>query len=331
MTAGPEEIARAVARLRSGGVVAFPTETVYGLGADVFNGDAVGRVFALKGRPATNPCIVHVSGEGMARRVAAAGAWTPEAGALADRFWPGPLTIVVPKAAEVPAIVTAGAETVAVRCPDHHATLALIEGLGSPIVGPSANPSGRVSPTTAEHVRASFPSEEDVLVLDGGPCRAGVESTVLALSPAARVLRSGPVSAAEIAEVIGRPVAEAIGVSVAPGAPAESPGLQPIHYAPRVPAVLFDEGDWPAVLRAAAGEGRRVAVISQRLRTMPDPHALILMPDDAREYAAKLYAALREADELDAALIAVERPSIEGPLSAAVADRLLRATRPFRA
>ena len=153
MLSGPEDIAAAVTRLRAGGVVAFPTETVYGLGADVLSEQAVARVFELKGRPSHNPLIVHVASAAMARTVVAPGAWSSEADALARAFWPGPLSIVLPKAAAVPSNVTGGGPNVAVRCPDHPTTLALLEAFGGPLVGPSANPSGRVSPTTASHVR----------------------------------------------------------------------------------------------------------------------------------------------------------------------------------
>ena len=172
-----KDIKEAASRLRDGGVVAFPTETVYGLGADAFSDAAVSRVFALKGRPSRNPLIVHVSGPLMAKRVTAT--WPVEAQRLADAFWPGPLSIVLPKRPEVPDIVTGGmgSASVAVRCPDHPTALALLYEFGSPLVGPSANLSGSISPTTAAHVRAAF-SEQDVLVLDGGPCATGIESTV---------------------------------------------------------------------------------------------------------------------------------------------------------
>lgn len=320
MTAGPEEIALAIARLRAGGVVAFPTETVYGLGADAFNAAAVDRVFALKGRPAHNPLIVHLSDETMARRVAAPGAWTREASALARAFWPGPLTIVVARAIDLPEAVTAGGPTVGVRAPDHHIALALIEGFGGPLVGPSANPSGGVSPTSSSHVRATF-TEEDVQVLDGGPCRRGIESTVVSLSETARVLRPGLVSAEQIAAVLGRPVAAATGEVAAGHVAAPSPGLAARHYAPRTRTVVFAAAAWPGVLPKG-----RAAVLSSRLTSVPAPHVLLPMPKDADDYAARLYAALREADALGFDLIAVERPDEPGPVWEAIRDRLRRAT-----
>ncbi|MFM9996959.1 MAG: L-threonylcarbamoyladenylate synthase [Phycisphaerales bacterium] len=329
MTAGPEEIAAAVARLRAGGVVAFPTETVYGLGGDAMSADAVGRVFALKGRPATNPLIVHVSGEPMGRELAATGAWSKDAAALARAFWPGSLTIVVAKAGLVPPIVTGGGATVGVRCPAHHATLAMIEGFGGPVVGPSANPSGRVSPTTAAHVRASF-GERDVLVLDGGPCRGGIESTVVSLAgPAPRVLRPGPVSVEQIAGVLGRAVERPPAGEVAPAdEAAASPGMQARHYAPRTRAVLFEPAEEARVLSRVLSGGGRIAVISGGVSGVPPPHVHLRMPLDADGYAARLYAALREADELGVDLIAVERPNESGTLWDAIRDRLSRAAAP---
>ena len=219
MTPGPEAIAEAVARLREGRLVAFPTETVYGLGADATNAGAVRAVFRVKGRPADNPLIVHVSEAAMARDATAA--WPKSAGALASAFWPGPLTLVLPKADAIPPEVTAGGPAVAVRMPDHALTLALIDAFGGPLVGPSANPSGYVSPTRPEHVREHF-DEKLVLVLDGGPCRAGIESTVVDLTGASpRVLRPGVIGAAQIEAVLEETVEAAAGANEEPG-PARS-------------------------------------------------------------------------------------------------------------
>src|SRR5262245_53340115 len=241
MVAVPEEIAAAVARLRAGGVVAFPTETVYGLGADALSERAVARVFELKGRPGNNPLIVHVASAAMARDVVAPGAWGREAELLSTAFWPGPLSIVLPRSAAVPANVTAGGPNVAVRCPDHPTTLALLEAFGGPLVGPSANPSGRVSPTTAAHVREAFGDE--VMVLDGGACRAGIESTVVSLVGTARVLRPGVIGAGEIGRVLARDVEEARHApqeeSLA-SRPMESPGRLASHYAPAARTLVVE-------------------------------------------------------------------------------------------
>lgn len=320
MSHGPEEIALAITRLKSGGVVAFPTETVYGLGADAFNPDAVARVFALKNRPATNPLIVHVAGPAMARRVA--GQWPDDADRLARTFWPGPLSIVVPRADTLPSIVTAGLPAVAIRSPRHPLTLALIDAADIPIVGPSANRSGHVSPTTADHVRKEFP-ESEVMVLDGGPCRGGIESTVVSLLEGVpRVLRLGLVTPDQIAHCLGK------SVQIGPTGPepAPSPGQLPTHYAPRTPACLVRRGGLLELLtRHGAG---RVVVVDTR------PHSgvrTVVLGSSAREYAAGLYAALRQADDMGADLIAIvepERDPRDAALWEAIADRLRRATTP---
>ncbi len=331
---GPEAIAEAVGRLRAGGVVAFPTETVYGLGADALSETAVERVFALKGRPAENPLIVHVSGETMARKVVAG--WPDRAERVARALWPGPVTIVLPKADAVPANVTAGGGTVAVRCPDHPLALALIEAFGGPLVGPSANPSGYVSPTTAAHVRAHFGPGE-VLTLDGGACRAGLESTVIDLSRTpAVVLRRGVIGPERLAEVLGEGVVERDGGHEPTGAPVASPGLVGPHYRPRARVVVvetltevhralaeLDPVDAGVVL---SPPGAPVAV--------DPPNRSIAMPESASAYAADLYAALREADEAGARLIVVALPEGVGRTGeageravwAAVRERLSRAS-----
>lgn len=314
-------LASAVDRLRAGGLVAFPTETVYGLGADALSEAAVRRVFELKGRPAHNPLIVHVADEEMSRRVSAD--WPAAAGMLARRFWPGPVTIIVPRAPIVPELVTAGGPTVAVRCPDHPLAMALLELFGGPIVGPSANRSGSVSPTRAEHVRAAF-SEEEVMVLDGGPCRTGIESTVVSLAGAApRILRQGVVGAAEIGAVLGVDVALALTHAADDRAPRESPGMLERHYAPRAPLVLFEADVWPEI--ADEAHGAVVLLTHERTRHVDPPHHLIRMPMDAPGYAAWLYAALHEADALAPARILVERPTGQGALWDAIRDRLARA------
>lgn len=329
MWSGPEEIAQAVARIREGGVVAFPTETVYGLGASAFDAAAVRRVFELKGRPSNNPLIVHVSGEAMAKRVVEH--WPADAGALAREFWPGPLTMVLPKSDAIPPEVTAGGHTVGVRCPDHPLTLALLEASGIPLVGPSANISGQVSPTSAEHVRAAF-GPGDVFTLDGGKCRGGIESTVLWLADGhARILRPGLISCEQISAVLDRPIAITVG-SAAPedsARPLLSPGLLARHYAPSALAVRFDNDQGEQALRRMALSGRGV-MISHVNRVVPPPHQLIRMPSNAAGYAARLYEAMREADELSPSLIAVELPPTgPDPIWGAIHDRLARATQPI--
>jgi L-threonylcarbamoyladenylate synthase len=318
---GPEAIAEGVRSVLSGSLVAFPTETVYGLGADAFRADAVEAVFRLKGRPSGNPLIVHVSGPEMARRVVSH--WPAEAERLAGAFWPGPLTLVLPRSSDLPGAVTADGPTVGVRCPDHPVALALIEASGTPLVGPSANPSGRISPTTADHVAAGF-AETGLLIIDGGACRAGIESTVLDLmSTPARVLRPGVIGAEAIARVIGRPV-----VMVGNAGPTDyglgavaSPGLLGPHYQPRTPVRLA---------RSLSDESPTVsdALIAWSLDTHPAGGVLLRIPPDPAGYAAAIYARLHQADLMDADRILVELPvRPENPDDAAVYDAVLERLR----
>lgn len=330
MSAGPEEIARAVQRLRAGGLVAFPTETVYGLGAIARNERAVERVFLVKGRPAANPLIVHVSGEEMARTLT--NAWSDHASALARAFWPGPLTMVVRRAPSVPAIVAGGGETVAIRCPAHPLTLALIEMVGEGIVGPSANRSGHVSPTSAAHVEDEFGTEirnGEMMVLDGGACRAGIESTVVSLvGSEATVLRPGVIGASEIASVLGARVGSRSGSeSVSDGA-MSSPGRMETHYAPRTRAVMLERAE---IARVVGDCNVPVALIAITGVGVAGVHRVIEIPRDAIGYASSLYRVLREADASGAGLIVIERPPEGGEdaeIWTAIHDRLRRATTP---
>ena len=326
MQAGPEDIALAVERLRDKRLVAFPTETVYGLGALALDTEAVSGVFRVKGRPSDNPLIVHVVDEAMARRVCAG--WPAHAATLAADFWPGPLTLVVPKSADLPDVVTAGGPTVAVRSPRHPLTLALLESLGEPLVGPSANRSGGVSPTCAEHVRESF-SEDEVFVLDGGPCVGGIESTVVDVSGGrARVLRPGLISAEQIAASIGESVES--GERGGHEGPVRSPGQVGPHYAPRAPARLIEEAYLAGAL-AGLEPGTSAAVLAPRVDQVPAPHHAIAMPADGEQYAARLYAALREADATRPAVVLIVKPwpaELPTGVWAAIADRLRRATAP---
>lgn len=293
----PEAIAEAVRRLRAGRPVAFPTETVYGLAAIATDENAVQRVFDTKGRPADNPLIVHVADTDTAQQCCAD--WPDAARKLADAFWPGPLSLVLPKAASIPSIVTAGRDTVALRCPRHPTALALLATLNEPLVGPSANPSGSVSPTTADHVRAHW-SDDEVFVLDGGPCTVGIESTVLALHlDTPTILRPGALSAADLAAALGSEVRAATTNQDA----AASPGTRHAHYQPTSPVVLDPTDTQP-------GE------------------AVIDLPADPRAAAAMLYAALREADAAAPSRIVVRlHPARDpaDPVWAAVLDRLTRA------
>lgn len=249
----PAALRRAAAALRRGEPVAFPTETVYGLGANALDPAAVRRIYEAKGRPDDNPLIVHVTGLPMLRRLVRE--VPPAARALAARFWPGPLTIVLPKRRAVPDAVTAGLPTVAVRVPDHPVALALIEAAGVPVAAPSANRSGRPSPTRAPHVAADFPA---LLVLDGGAAHHGLESTVVALGDPPRVLRLGAIPVEEL-----RSVLPGLVVATRARARAESPGMRHRHYAPARPLVLFRRSRAASLLEALAA----------------DPKALLLCAD----------------------------------------------------
>lgn len=333
----PSELGRAVDRLRAGGLVAFPTETVYGLGADAQNEAAIARVYLAKGRPAANPLIVHVADAGAARTCLRQ--WTDAAQALAETFWPGPLSIILPRAESIPPIATAGGPNVAVRCPDHPLTLALLRAFGGPLVGPSANRSGHVSPTTPAHVREEFPGD-DVMVLDGGPCRAGIESTVVDLTvEPALIRRPGVVGLEELAAVIPGVAhapalarGESAGGVMDDGGPLPSPGLLERHYAPRSRAILFQPEDFVSLTSRHAPGGVIVLTHVERVATPGDRIEIVLMPSSARAYAAALYATLRAVDAHRPGLIAIEHPPrgavdpAERALWDAITDRLRRAT-----
>jgi len=293
-------IEHAAALIRAGKLVAFPTETVYGLGANAFDRAAVERIFTAKGRPHTSPLIVHVDSIEMARSLAAC--WPAAAETLARRYWPGPLTLVVSKRPEIPDIVTAGLPTVGLRMPAHPLALELIRAAGVPIAGPSANRFTELSPTAAGHVPESLAD----YVLDGGPARVGIESTVLSLVDGPVLLRPGVIPLPEIEALIG-PVetAAAAGPEGTPGAHA-SPGMHPRHYRPATRLYLLGVGERPP-------EGR-----GSWLRIGRE------LPASPLEYAAVLYETLHRLDAQGLDWIAVERPP-ETPEWAGVLDRLRRA------
>jgi L-threonylcarbamoyladenylate synthase len=312
----PGRIEEAAALLNAGELVAFPTETVYGLGADAENPRAVARIFAAKGRPASHPLIVHFS------NFAAARAWTADVPAaaerLADAFWPGPLTLVLPRAAQVPDAVTGGQDTVALRAPAHPVARALLAAFGRGIAAPSANRYGRISPTRAEDVREEL-GRRVALVLDGGDCEVGLESTIVAcLGGRVTLLRPGAVSRSQVADIVGR-VED-------PGADApRAPGRQRSHYAPGTPLELVDAQALDAALDAARARGERVAVLARR--AAPAAAAALAwrrMPEEAAPYGSALYAALRALDAAGADRILAEKLPA-GEAWAAASDRLARA------
>jgi L-threonylcarbamoyladenylate synthase len=318
-------IAQAAEILRGGGLVAFPTETVYGLGANALDAKAVESIFQAKGRPSTNPIIVHVASAEAARKLVLD--WPPIAGRLAERFWPGPLTLVLPKRSIVPDIVTAGGPTIGIRVPAHPVALALLVRANLPIAAPSANRSAEISPTTADHVRRALDGRID-FILDAGPTPGGLESTVLDLTvDPARVLRPGLVTIAQLEAVIGKVSwVEAIRDQV-PFPRARSPGLLDRHYAPRARLKCVDRKNESAVQELLAMQGR---VGWLRLQpnvpaNVPTDAMVIDMPCDPAAYSARLYAALHDLDDAGVDEIIVDLPP-EGDAWLAVHDRLRRAS-----
>jgi L-threonylcarbamoyladenylate synthase len=320
------EIETAIDILKRGGLVAFPTETVYGLGADATNPSAVRKIYEAKGRSKGNPCIVHIADAEIARRYVSE--WPAVAEKLARAFWPGPLTFVLPKAKSVVNDATAGRATVALRSPDHPLALELLRKFDGAIAAPSANRSTRISPTTAEHVRQDLGKTID-LILDGGPCRVGIESTVLDLTgsrPA--ILRPGSIRRSQLESVLG-PV-EQIESHLSPAQAASSPGQQAVHYAPRTAAYRFEESDWKQVAEFCR-RNKSVALIptnSAALKILRPIAAVLEMPANPEEYARKLYSTLRDADQMNLAAIWIQLPP-DHPDWHAPRDRIRRATRPI--
>ncbi len=311
--------------LRRGGLVAFPTETVYGLGADATNPMAVARIFEAKGRPASNPLIVHVSDVAMARSCVAS--WPDQAQALADRFWPGPLTLVLPRSNIIPDIVTAGRETVGVRLPSPRLVRALIERTGRPIAAPSANRSTGISPTTAEHVRKDLEGKVD-LILDGGPTHLGIESTVVDVhvSPPC-ILRPGPISAEDLARALGgvQPV-ELTPSGSSPIGPASSPGQMAVHYAPRTRAIRLEA---PQLDRFPWKDSTALLVVGELTPpAIPEGVTRQVVLNTPERAASELYRVLHDFDECGVEQIVVVMPPDQSDWRA-IRDRLRRATRPW--
>ena len=293
----PENVAAAGEALRRGDLVGMPTETVYGLAASLWDAEALRRTFAAKGRPSDNPLIVHVAHLEQLDEVVAA--WPDDARRLAERFWPGPLTLVLPKRPRVPSEATGGLDTVAVRVPAHPVALRLIDAAGTPLTAPSANPFMGLSPTRAEHVDVRGLA----MTLDGGPCAVGIESTVVDLSGSTpRLLRAGGVPRAQIEAALG-------GVLAGKDGARRAPGDYPRHYAPRTPIRLADRlaEDDAGLTFEAAGDRQ------------------IRLPRDPAAYALSLYAALHRMDALGLSEIVVQAPP-RGEAWEAVWDRLARAT-----
>lgn len=314
----PRILATAAELLRAGRLVAFPTETVYGLGANALDGAAVERIYRAKGRPAYNPLIVHVADPTHALEVVAD--WPAVAELLAARFWPGPLTLVLPKRRNIPEGVTAGLPSVAVRVPSHPVAHALLIAAGLPVAAPSANKSTQISPTTAAHVAKSLGDAVD-LILDGGPTSVGIESTVLDLTtPIPTLLRPGLISIPELEAVVGR-VQVAGSTSGATARP--SPGMLDKHYAPRATVIVADAGDVSTAIGRERTAGRRVGAIVVHGDASAADQSIIL-PDDASGYAARLYDSLHTLDDVPSDVIVIERVP-DKPAWLGVADRVRRA------
>ncbi len=305
------QVAHAAELIRAGRLVAFPTETVYGLGANALDAAAVERIYEAKGRPRSSPIICHVSDLEMVRQLVTV--WPEDARRLAEKFWPGPLTLVLPKTPAVPDLVTAGLPTVGVRMPAHPIALELVMAASVPIAAPSANRFTQVSPTTAEHVRSSLDDRVDY-ILDGGPCPLGIESTVLSLiEPVPVLLRPGGISRQQIEEVIG-PISNAAQPNV--GEAHAAPGLHARHYSPGTPLYLIENGQ---VMKQGRG-----AYLQLSRAAEGEPAEVVAMPCDPTGYAAKLYEVLHLLDVRGFDWIAVEsQPNL--PEWEAVRDRLRRA------
>lgn len=309
--------------LHLGGLVAFPTETVYGLGADAFNTDAVKKVFEAKGRPADNPLIVHIAEYAQLEELTDN---IPQVGKiLAEAFWPGPLTLVVKSSKFVPDIVTAGLETVAIRMPDNKVTLELIKALNSPIVGPSANKSGRPSPTLAQHVYDDLNGRID-LILDGGPTQIGLESTVVDVSmQSPLILRFGGLVRERIEQLIGE-----VQTSDDHRMLRRSPGTLHRHYSPEAKVVLIERGDTLAfeqLYQKYSDEGKKVGFIvySITVSSIIKSSYGKIIPNDIENYSRLLFQMLRDLDKLETDVILVESVEEKG-LGKAIMDRLTKAS-----
>ena len=332
----PDAIKEAAILIKYGDVVAFPTETVYGLGATAYDSRAVKKIFAAKGRPPTNPLIVHVENIEQARQLVTE--WPASADILARAYWPGPLTLILKKRDTVPGVVTAGGDTVAIRCPDHPVALALLKACGKPLAAPSANRSNYISPTSAKHVYANLQGRIP-LILDGGPCRSGIESTVLNLqkNPAV-ILRPGPITAEMIESKLGRS-SISTDASVAVSGIAQSPGQMPVHYSPNTPLILAPKSQATQLTDRLEAEGKK-AVLMQMVRTskslsgreamLPGTPLRVMgltvapMPNKPAVYARLLYATLHLLDAMELDVIVCELPP-DGPQWSGIHDRLSRA------
>ncbi|RYF40826.1 MAG: threonylcarbamoyl-AMP synthase [Comamonadaceae bacterium] len=314
-----EEAAR---HIQDGGLVGFPTETVYGLGADASNDEAVAGIFKAKGRPADHPLIVHVAS---AAQVPAYAASVPDfAARLMAAFWPGTLTVILPRKPGVATAAAGGQDSIGLRCPSHRVAQAFLTACGTGVAGPSANRFGRVSPTTAQHVQHEFGDE--LLVLDGGPCEVGIESTIIDCTRRRPVLlRPGVLTRAQLDDAAGEPVLDADEMAAAEGATPRASGTLESHYAPDAKVRLMDAGAIQTALDLLGTEAAHIAVYARTLVPVKSDRLLFRrMPDDALATAQQLFAVLRDFDAKGVKLIWIETPPADAAWDG-VRDRLGRA------
>ena len=319
----PQALLEAASRIRAGALVGFPTETVYGLGADASSDGAVAGIFAAKGRPANHPLIVHVADAAQVTDYARS--VPPFAARLMKAFWPGPLTVILPRREGVAQAAAGGQDSIGLRCPAHPVALAFLQSCGTGVAGPSANRFGRVSPTTAQHVAEEF--GDALLVLDGGPCAVGIESSIVDCTRARPVLlRPGVLTRAQLEAACGEPVLDKEDLQVAGSAPRASGTLQ-AHYAPRAKVRLMDAAELQTLLDLMGAEAAQahIAIYARTVPTIRFAQVLFRrMPDDAPATAQQLFAVLRDFDDQGARLLWIEHPPATSEWDG-VRDRLVRA------
>ena len=317
----PQAILEAARRIRAGELVGFPTETVYGLGADASSDEAVAGIFAAKGRPADHPLIVHVAEAAQVSHYA--GSVPPFAERLMKAFWPGPLTVILPRKDGVAAAAAGGQNSIGLRCPSHPVALAFLKACNTGVAGPSANRFGRVSPTTAQHVQQEF--GDDLLVLDGGPCEVGIESSIVDCTRSRPVLlRPGVLTLAQLEAACGEPVLDKEDVQAAGDTPRASGTLE-AHYAPHAKVRLMDAAALQIALDLLGSDAANIAVYARAVLRVRSGRVLYRrMPDDALATAQQLFAVLRDFDAQGARLIWIESPPASSEWDG-VRDRLGRA------
>ena len=317
----PQAIGEAARRIQAGGLVGFPTETVYGLGADASSDEAVAGIFVAKGRPANHPLIVHVADASQVTDYASS--VPPFAARLMQAFWPGPLTVILPRREGVAAAAAGGQNSIGLRCPAHPVALAFLKACQTGVAGPSANRFGRVSPTTARHVAQEF--GDQLLVLDGGPCAVGIESSIVDCTRGRPVLlRPGVLTRAQLESACGEPVLDKEDMQAAGSAPRASGTLE-AHYAPNAKVRLMDAGAMQAALDLLGADAAHIAIYARTLFGIKSARVLYRrMPDDALATAQQLFAVLRDFDAQNARLIWIENPPATSEWDG-VRDRLGRA------